>query len=300
MNFNALRYVIKIDEEQNITKAAERLYITQSALSQNLRNLEKELGFQIFDRESTPLIPTEVGKIFIKWAQKTISSENEMLHQLRDLAHSQNRVLRIGLSPQKSMHIFPNVLKTFYEVQSGCKVILEEHPSDVLLDMLECGEIDILFDVEHSDYVEYEFVPVAKERIWIVVPAEMDVKVVGRNDDYDIVELSEVMKKPFISVSEKQYLGKVIKYLYEIADCIPHIIMECRSADRALQMVETGLGVTVVPEFAISDMRKEKVRYYGLDKPNIQRTVGITCTKEMKNRSDVHVLIELLKGFLRK
>lgn len=300
MNFNALRYVIKIAEEQNITKAAEKLYVTQSALSQNLRNLEKELDFQIFDRETSPLILTEAGKYFIEWAKRVVYSENEMRHQLLNLSRTQNRVLRIGISPQKSINIFPKVLKNFYEMQPGCKVILEEHPSDVLLDMLEMNEIDILFDVQHSECVEYEFVPIAEERIHIAVPSTMDIKIESKEEDYPVAELSDVMKKPFISLSEKQYLGKVVKHLYELTECIPNIVMECRSAEMALQMVEIGLGVTVVPEFAMKQKEQDGIRYYSLNGSDIRRVVGISCKKGMEQQMDVKKMIELLKTFLNK
>lgn len=298
MNLNALRYVIMIAEERNITKAAEKLYVTQSALSQNLRSLENELDFQIFDRESSPLVPTEAGKLFVEWAKRVICSENEMLHKLQDLSRSKSRVLRIGLSPQKSIHIFPKVLKQFYQEQPGCKIILEEHPSDVLLDMLEQNEIDILFDINHSEYIEYDFVPVAEEQIRIAAPTDVVMQVEEKKGDYPIVRLSEVMKYPFISLSEKQYLGKVVKQLYDISECISNIVLECRSADMALQMVEAGLGVTVIPEFAIREDGNKKICYYNLEYPKIRRVVGISYKKGMYLTEDVKLLIELLKKYL--
>lgn len=284
-----------IAEEGNITKAAEKLYITQSALSQNLKSLEKELEFLIFDRETNPLLPTEAGKLFIDWAKRVIYSETEMLHKLQDLSRFRNRRLRIGVSPQKSVHIFPNVLKKFYEQQSGCKIILEEHPSDVLLNMLEQNEIDILFDINHSNYMEYEFIPVAEERILIAAPEEMSMTVVSKEEDYPTVNLSEVMHYPFISLSEKQYLGKVVKQLYDIAECIPNIVMECRSADMAIQMVGVGLGVTVIPEFSICNENKEMIQYYTLKHPDIRRVVGISYKKGSYVSEDVRLLVMLLK-----
>lgn len=298
MNLNALRYVVMIAEERNITKAAEKLYITQSALSQNLKSLEKELEFAIFDRETNPLIPTEAGKLFIDWAKRVIYSETEMLHKLQDLSRFRNRRLRIGVSPQKSVHIFPSVLKKFYEEQSGCKIILEEHPSDVLLDMLEQNEIDVLFDINHSNYMKYEFIPIAEERILIAAPEDMSMTVGSKEGDYPTVDLSEVMKYPFISLSEKQYLGKVVKQLYDIAECIPNIVMECRSADMSLQMVEVGLGVTVIPEFSIRNKNNGKVRYYMLKYPDVRRVVGISYKKGAYVTEDVKLLVKLLKEFL--
>lgn len=297
LNINALRYVIRIAEEGNITRAAEKLYITQSALSQNLRSLEKELDFQIFDRETNPLVPTEAGKLFVEWAKRVIYSETEMLHKLQDVFKLQSRRLRIGVSPQKSVHIFPDVLKKFYEEQSGCRITLEEHPSDVLLSMLEQNEIDILFDIDHSNDIGYEFIPIAEERILIAAPYQMSMVVEKKENDYPQVNLEDAMQYPFISLSEKQYLGKVVKQLYDMAECIPNIIMECRSADMALQMVGVGLGVTVIPEFSICNENKREIQYYNLKYPDIRRVVGISYKKGIYITEDVKLLVRLLKEY---
>ena len=111
MNLNSLHYIVKIYEEQNITKAARDLYISQSALSQNLQTIEKELNTLLFDRTLSPLEPTEAGKIFIDWAKRVLDSENEMRHRISDITKMPNRTLRVGLSPQKSICIFPKFIK---------------------------------------------------------------------------------------------------------------------------------------------------------------------------------------------
>ena len=164
MNLNSLHYIVKIYEEQNITKAARDLYISQSALSQNLQTIEKELNTLLFDRTLSPLEPTEAGKIFIDWAKRVLDSENEMRHRISDITKMPNRTLRVGLSPQKSICILPKIIKKFYESVSHCKIILEEHPSDLLLPMLEQNTIDLLFDVSHSDLLSYDFIPIAEEK----------------------------------------------------------------------------------------------------------------------------------------
>ena len=84
MNLSTLHYIVKINERQNITKAASDLYISQSALSQNLQSIEKELGTLLFDRTHSPLSPTEAGKVFIDWAKRVLDSETEMRHRISD------------------------------------------------------------------------------------------------------------------------------------------------------------------------------------------------------------------------
>ena len=295
MNLNSLHYIVKIYEKQNITKAANDLYISQSALSQNLQTIEKELNTLLFDRTLSPLQPTEAGKIFIDWAKRVLDSENEMRHRISDITKMPNRTLRVGLSPQKSVCIFPKIIKKFYESVSHCKIILEEHPSDLLLPMLEQNTIDLLFDVSHSDILSYDFIPIAVEKILIAAPNELLFKTKKAENEFPSVELSEIIHHPFISLAQSQYLGKIVKELYKIANCTPNICMECRSADMALNMVKNNLGITVIPEFAIKNADTDKINYYRLAHPDIKRTVGILYKKGSYLNHDCLTLIEILK-----
>lgn len=300
MNINSLNYIVKIYEMANITKAANELYISQSALSQNLHSIEKELGTLLFDRTLSPLQPTEAGKIFIDWAKRVLDSENEMRHRISDIAEMPNRILRIGLSPQKSIHIFPQIIKHFYDTVSHCKIVLEEHPSDLLLPMLEHNTIDILFDVPHSNLFSYDFIPIAEEKILIAAPVELAIKSQKTDNEYPFVELSDIVQFPFISLAQTQYLGKIITELHKMADCIPNICMECRSADMALNMVRANLGITVIPEFAIGTANTDNIHYYQLAHPELKRTVGILYKKGNYLDKDCRTLITILKQYFNK
>lgn len=295
MNLNALHYIVKIYEKQNITKAASELYISQSALSQNLQTVEKELNTVLFDRTLSPLQPTEAGEIFIDWAKRVLDSEHEMRHRISDITKMPNRTLRIGLSPQKSVCIFPKIIKKFYESVSQCKIVLEEHPSDLLLPMLEQNKIDLLFDVPHSDLLSYDFISIAEEKLLIAIPSAFILKTQNTESAFPFVELAEIIHFPFISLAKGQYLGKIVKELYRIADCTPNICMECRSADMALNMVKNNLGITVIPEFAVRNTDTDNIQYYRLVHPDMKRTVGILYKKGTYLNQDSRTLIEILK-----
>ena len=164
--------------------------------------------------------------------------------------------------------------------------------------MLDKNTIDLLFDVPHSDMVSYDFVPVAEEKILIAAPDGWTVITKRKTEEYPAVELSELIHFPFISLSQGQYLGKIVKELYQLANCTPNICMECRSADMALNMVRNHLGITVIPEFAIRNNEIDKINYYRLVHPDIKRTVGILYKKGAYLNEDCRTLIEILKDEL--
>lgn len=297
MNINSLRYVLKIAEEKNITRAANTLFISQSALSQNLQSIESEVGASLFDRTSSPLIPSEAGIMFIDWATRVIESQNQLMSMIKDITNNPRRTLKIGLSPQKSIQIFPEIIKNFYSTNSACQIILEEHPSDKLLDMLEHNEIDILYDVNHSDNINFSFIPIAIEKMFIAIPNTYSVPNMP-NQPYPTIELDDIMEFPVISLSQKQYLGKIIRSLFKHGNRIPNISMECRSADMALKMVSMGIGLTVVPEFALKKNHFKNINIYELNHPELTRQVGISYIKENYISNDISLFIRLTKKYL--
>ena len=88
MNLREMNYVVAIYEEQSISKAAERLYISQPSLSKFLINLERELNVQLFDRTTNPLTPTEYGRAYIETARSMLNLNSDMLRRMEDIRNS--------------------------------------------------------------------------------------------------------------------------------------------------------------------------------------------------------------------
>ena len=87
MDLKQLEYIIAIDKERNISKAANRLFITQSALNQQLLKIENELGTKLFDRRHPFMVPTLSGKIYINTAKRMIEMKEDTYKIIRDIAN---------------------------------------------------------------------------------------------------------------------------------------------------------------------------------------------------------------------
>jgi DNA-binding transcriptional LysR family regulator len=85
MNFNALRYFVTVYDEKSMTKAAKKLFVSQSSLSQCIRQLEKDLGASLLDRSRTSLKPTRVGEYYAYWAKQTLASEQKLRQHIFEL-----------------------------------------------------------------------------------------------------------------------------------------------------------------------------------------------------------------------
>lgn len=96
MDTNVFRYCLEVEESKNITLAAKHLFISQPALSKQLNKLEKELGFQIFDRARSPITVTPQGELFLEFAHRYVDMERELLESLRQFSPVQTEPVRIA------------------------------------------------------------------------------------------------------------------------------------------------------------------------------------------------------------
>ena len=111
--FKKARYVCAIYREGSITRAAERLYVSQPCLSTAIKQLERELGFPLFERTSSSVKPTELGLEYIRVAEKIIALEDGFASRVRDVNSLEGGVLRVGGSNYVSSYILPKIVDKF-------------------------------------------------------------------------------------------------------------------------------------------------------------------------------------------
>ena len=106
MDTKQIEYILKIAEENNITKAAEKLFITQSALNQQLLKLEKELGTPLFHRSRTNWRLTEAGEIYVEGAKAALQIKNTTYNKIYDVVSARKGHLILGLTPGRGLRMF--------------------------------------------------------------------------------------------------------------------------------------------------------------------------------------------------
>lgn len=143
MELKELNYLIAIAEEKSISKAAERLYMAQSSLSQFLSTLEANLGNRLFVRQSTGVRPTEAGKIMIDYAYATLAEFHRVQDEMQDIARLERGRVILGISGFRGSYLLPPVLNEFRKRYPGIHVNIVEQNSMALEEMLLSGEIDI-------------------------------------------------------------------------------------------------------------------------------------------------------------
>src|SRR3984885_12178882 len=128
MELRHLRYFTAVGEEQNVTWAAARLHVSQPPLSRQIRDLEEELGVELFKRTAKSLELTEAGKIFLNEARAVLLRAEEAVQAVRSVAKGARGQVRVGYAPSLTVEILPRALKLFEQEHPGARVTLLDFP----------------------------------------------------------------------------------------------------------------------------------------------------------------------------
>lgn len=172
MELRTLQYFLVVAREENITKAAALLHVTQPTLSRQMMQLEEELGVQLFTRSSHNIILTEQGVLLKRRAQELVSLADKTKQEL-----AQQQVLSgevaIGSGEYRSSVLLAQILTQFHQQHPQVHYEIFSGNSDDIKERIERGLLDIGFLLEPVDVSKYEFVRVPVREEWGVLVSEM-------------------------------------------------------------------------------------------------------------------------------
>ncbi|MET3727126.1 DNA-binding transcriptional LysR family regulator [Fictibacillus halophilus] len=151
MNLEQMKYIVEVAKESSITKAADKLHLSPSAISQSITQLEKEFGVTIFTRSRQGTIPTTDGKFIVSKAYEILKKMQELHEELADKQHAKKHVLRVGCAPAL-MYIVYDAFLLFHEQFPETNVMIREIDQDHILEEMKNGHIDIGL----SPFTDYE------------------------------------------------------------------------------------------------------------------------------------------------
>lgn len=242
MDTHLIEHIIKIAEEKSITKAAEKLYLTQSALNQQLLKLERELGIPLFRRAKTEMIPTQAGEIYLKGAREILRTKSRTYAEISDLTGSYKGTLSIGMTPVRGPDMFVHVYPRFHKKYPLMAVVPYELNIYRMQPLIARGDIDFGFmtlfpDQETQDAYETLF----EEEILLAVPAFLEVAGILKPKEsvYPRLPLSELADYPFILLRKETTMRPSIDAAFRESGIAPHVLFETQNPSTIL---ENGQG----------------------------------------------------------
>lgn len=165
------KYVYKIYEKRSFSAAARALFVSQPSLSARVSRLEKELGFRIFDRSTTPLGLTQQGRIYIEYLEDVLQSENNMHNRIKQLSDMNSGRVAIGGLCHSAYCILPKLCRAFHDKYPNVMMTLyvgNTRNFGGLLDAMKNQEMDLILTYRY-DYTEFYAEPLLDERVVIAI-----------------------------------------------------------------------------------------------------------------------------------
>lgn len=307
MTSQQIEYVLTLAEEKSFSKAAQKLYVTQPSLSQFIKNLEKELHTQIFDRSTSPIRLTQAGEAFVKAARKIKAIEDELNQQIADLTNLKIGELRIGTTPFCASCLLPKSIAKFHEFYPGITIHIIEQATHNLEEALMDGSIDLYIGTGSFNETIIHTEKLAVEQLYLAVspknPLNNDMETF-QISDYDIkmdtlklhktpaVDLSAFQSGHFIFPSQNHKFYATASEFCLSAGFNPYIILFSERLETSFSWTLAGIGCTFIPDSLIKFANyKNHPIYYKLNHPKSTRSL---CVAYRKNRYLSRVAVEYI------
>lgn len=269
MDARLIEHILKIAEEKSITKAAEKLYLTQSALNQQLLHLEHELGTPLFKRSKTNWGPTRAGEIYLEGAREMLRVKQNTYSQISDLTHGYTGTIRVGMTPVRGPDMFIHVYPAFHEQYPNLVVVPYELNVFQMQKLVTAGDLDLgfmtLFESQRDDN---EYQNLYEEEILIAVPEAWNLEgaVMEAGKRRPRLPLLALKDRPMILLRKQTTMRPVLDRLFRARQVVPQILFDTANPATILEMVRAGICCGIVAESTAQGF-EQGIRYYSFEKP---------------------------------
>lgn len=250
MNFQNLEYFLTTASEGNITRAAERLHVSQQALSNQIARMEQELGCKLFERKQN-LQLTYAGLQFKASAEKILDIQRQTTTELDDIRNSRRGELRIGISHTRGQTILPLILPKFSRRYPQVDLHVIEGSTHILEESLEKGRIDVLigFAPFMVDCAEYR--NLMTEHLFLIIPTSLMNEQFGERateilEEYrKTLDISLFRNMPLVLLRSGDRIRAITDREFFRRGISPKIRIETQNIQTAFALASEGMGITV-------------------------------------------------------
>lgn len=298
MDTRHLQYIVTIAQRQNMTKAAEELYVSQSSLSQYLGKLEKKLGVPLFERTKNKLLLTPAGERYVEAARKILDIEKEAYADIRSLNNRSH--ITLGLTSQLCLRMLTAVIPAFKkEFPEATVEITEANVNALTLQLLE-ENIDCAVMAIHdtSAFAKDQVDILGTEEILLAVPKTHPY---CKKNPGEVVAWKEIQQEleedNFLICKKGSTLREVTDHLFSALHFNPSTMCETNSIITTRAMVAMGIGITFIGKSCKQD--ENKIHYYRMEPP-LTRKFALVRRKNWVMHTPEKRLCEEIRNYFKR
>jgi len=276
MELRHLRYFVAVAEEQNVTRAAVRLHVSQPPLSRQIRDLEEELGVGLFEHGAKAVRLTETGRVFLTEAQAVLQRFEEAVQKVKSVAGVELSQIHIGYAPSLAVDLLPQALRIFQQSHPAIQVHLHDLSTQEMLRGLRDGMLQAALNTQTSRAVMtgLSFEPLAYHAACVAMHLAHPL---ARTKEVSLMQLLDERFVAFTLSEYPEHHAWIAKLFAPFAKR-PRIIEEHDSVSSLITAVEAGRGVALVSQ-RLHCLAESRLKILPLHPAPPPLVVGITCRK---------------------
>jgi len=287
MELRHLRYFDAIAETQNFTRAAERLHVTQSTLSHQIRQLEEELGLVLFDRSHKKVELTEAGELLRTHLLPALQQIDRGLQALSHPAEALSGEIRIAATHSFNTRLVPLCVSSFLSYHPGVRVSVEELSASLIARRLISGHLELGVSYRPEDRSELWFEPLYNEELKLVVS---DRHPLARRRRVRMIELHNCR----MVLLPRQFSTRVLlDDCFEAAGAQPMVVAELNSIAPMIELIRQTDLAGIIAETAVSPAAD--LRAIPIEDPTPIRTPGLVWKKGGNRSPTVKHMASLIR-----
>lgn len=298
MNTRQLQYFLEIAQKKNMNKATDSLYVAQSALSQYLSRLEKEMGVPLFYRKKGNLTLTPAGVIYQEYAQKILQLEKEMTQKINASA-SVSRI-RVGVNSVWSNLLVASITPKFRRLCPDASIELFDLNHKVLKRMITDGSIDLaVISTDSLDFLPGYTKILRMEEIMFAVSRSNPY--ICRNPELpDTLTFPDLMEhfghEQFILTKSDSSFRPLMNSTFAAYGFHPDVVCEVSNMTTICNMVEHNIGVAFIPQSIMASNPGLDIACFSIE-PGLTRINGLICRETLGFTTEEKCLIELIENY---
>jgi DNA-binding transcriptional LysR family regulator len=265
-----LRTFVTIVDLRSFTRAGRRLGLSQSAISQQIAAQERQLGVKLLVRAGNGVRPTPAGEILLHYARQILSKVDEAQRVLTAYEATGSGVLRIGAGGAACEHLLPSVLQSFHVEFPRVELRVTSGPSAHTIQRLLDGDLDVGLLTLPIAEAKLRLFELGRDELVVIAEPAHDWAARRR------LEASELAGQPLLVYERRSSTFHIVERMLLEAGVFPHIVMELDHLGAVSSMVRAGLGLAVVPRWAVAtDLAANRLAALSIGKSGLYRAWGL-------------------------
>ncbi|MGI6738786.1 MAG: LysR family transcriptional regulator [Christensenellales bacterium] len=282
MNLRYIECVQTVLSSGSISSAARSMYVSQSAVSQMIQRIEKELGAFIFNRETDPISLTFAGEKYLDAAREILAINARLQNEIYEISSELRGRLRLGISLQRGMQLLPLIIPEFIKRYPHVQIELTEKGSSLLEKALHDGDCDIALITTEPKYRDISYTLLENEEVMLIAGNNSSFANCHKNGDE--ISIQSVADETFVSLQHGHSVRVVQDDLFRKNNIQPKILLETDSLEGAKNIASSGAALMLCPNVYLKHPQhfRDSIKYFHIRDLEYRRHFYFCHRKDME------------------